>query len=159
MIEQWKDIKGYEGLYKASSEGLIYSIPRANSKGGLIAYSKNHQGYYTVTLAKNGINTTYRVNRLIWKTFNSEIPEGLQVDHINSVRTDNRLENLQLLTPKENLRKARAIPVNGIDKDGNIVIHFDAIYDSENTEYSHSCIARCIKGERKTHKGLHWVRC
>ena len=46
------------------------------------------------------------VHRLVWETFNGEIPKGYEIDHINAVRDDNRLENLQLLTHLDNMRKA-----------------------------------------------------
>lgn len=42
------------------------------------------------------------VHRIIWETFNGEIPDGYQIDHINTIRTDNRLENLRMVTCKEN---------------------------------------------------------
>lgn len=46
-----------------------------------------------------------RVHRLVWMTFNGEIPDHLEIDHINSNKLDNRLENLQLLTPSDNMEK------------------------------------------------------
>lgn len=42
------------------------------------------------------------VHRIIWETFNGDIPDGYEIDHINTIKTDNRLYNLRLVTPKEN---------------------------------------------------------
>jgi len=47
----------------------------------------------------------YRVHRLVWMKFRGEIPEHLEIDHINDIRSDNRLVNLQLLTHAENVAK------------------------------------------------------
>jgi hypothetical protein len=46
-----------------------------------------------------------RVHRLVYQEFVGPIPEGMEIDHISNVKTDNRLENLQMLTKKDNIRK------------------------------------------------------
>lgn len=46
-----------------------------------------------------------RVHRLVWMTFNGKIPEDMEIDHINSNKMDNRIENLQLLSPSDNILK------------------------------------------------------
>ena len=51
-------------------------------------------------------NLNYKAHRFIWECFNGIIPDGKEIDHINNKRDDNRLCNLQLLTPKENSKKA-----------------------------------------------------
>ena len=53
-MEIWKDIKGFEGLYKVSRKGSIYSVPRPGTKGGLLEY-KYDGTYYRVSLYKNGV--------------------------------------------------------------------------------------------------------
>lgn len=60
-------------------------------------------GYYRVALCKNSIRKFYLVHRLVFEAFNSTIPEGLQVNHKNEIKTDNRLSNLNLMTCKENV--------------------------------------------------------
>lgn len=67
---------------------------------------QHNKGYLQLHTSRNGKCLDKSVHRLVWETFNGEIPEGLQIDHKNSVRDDNRLENLQLLTQLENVRKA-----------------------------------------------------
>ena len=49
---------------------------------------------------------SYQTHRFIWECFNGLIPDGKEIDHINNIKSDNRLSNLQLLTPKENGKKA-----------------------------------------------------
>lgn len=107
----WKDIKGYEGLYQASNLGRIKSLPRIvtrNSTKGKIQKRKEHitygsgKKYYSVKLYKNGVKTNKRVNRLVWEAFNGSIPEGMEVNHIDENTKNNRLDNLNLMTPSEN---------------------------------------------------------
>ncbi len=84
-----------------SKDGLIYRL-----KNGILELCKitrNRYGYLVCLV--NG--RTIAVHRLVYETFNNEIPEGYEVDHINFERDDNRLCNLQLLTHAENLKKRR----------------------------------------------------
>lgn len=107
--EIWKDIVGYEGLYQVSNLGNVKSLKNLN----LINPTKVGKGYYGLYLSKNGIRERKYVHRLVLETFKPREDmdikiDGrlyLNVDHINNIKTDNRLENLQWLTPKENTRK------------------------------------------------------
>lgn len=56
-------------------------------------------GYKNLATSKGKI----LLHRLIWETFVGEIPQGYQIDHINTIKTDNRLDNLRCVTPKENM--------------------------------------------------------
>lgn len=84
-----------------SKDGLTYRLVNGVLK--LCKHSHNNCGY--VQCSVRGGNAL--VHRLVYETFNSEIPEGYEIDHINSVRDDNRLCNLQLLTISENRKKRR----------------------------------------------------
>ena len=57
-MEIWKDIKGFEGLYKVSDKGSIYSIPRPGTKGGILKY-KDDGEYYRVLLYKDGVGKQF----------------------------------------------------------------------------------------------------
>lgn len=106
--EIWRDIPDYEGLYQASNMGRIRSLDRVvtHNYGGIAVKKgrilKPRPGRGQVTLIKNGIRTYPLVSRLVYSAFYGPIPEGLQVNHINEDFTDDRLENLNLMTPKEN---------------------------------------------------------
>lgn len=110
--EIWRDIIGYEGLYQISNFGRVRSLDRVEKcrdgklrkrKGIIIILHKNTRGgYLIVTLSKHGVHKTFQVHRLEWEMFYGPIPEDMQVNHINEIKTDNRLENLNLMTPKEN---------------------------------------------------------
>jgi len=114
--EIWKDVLGYEGFYKASNLGNIKSLDRKawngkvwhNLKGRIIKQTLSTNGYYCVFAHKNGVKKLYRVHQLVAMAFLNHTPnrfKGLIVDHINNVKTDNRVENLQLVTARENLSK------------------------------------------------------
>lgn len=94
-MEEWKDIKGYEGLYQVSNEGRVFSI----RKNKLLSPVKNKKsGYIQVSLNKN----THLVHRLVAEAFIPNTENKPVVDHINTIRTDNRIENLRWVTQKEN---------------------------------------------------------
>ena len=98
MNKIWKNIKGYEGKYQISNCGEIRIVGRSILK----KQWKNDHGYCYVGLSYDGKQKQYRVNRLVWESFNGPIPEGMQVNHINEDNSDNRLENLNLMTAKDN---------------------------------------------------------
>lgn len=104
--EVWKPIKGYEGLYEVSNKGNVRSLDRhvmcgkqyCLLKGKPIKPYYTPMGYLMVSLSKN----KYYLHRLIAEAFIPN-PNNLPcIDHINTVRDDNRLENLRWCTKKEN---------------------------------------------------------
>lgn len=117
MEEIWKDIPGYEGCYRVSSVGRVRSLDRLvrNSGGGYICKGvflrpQNRGGYLLVGLYKSGKSKSISIHVLISMSFLGHkrgIVGGLVVDHINNIKTDNRLENLQLITSRENASKDR----------------------------------------------------
>lgn len=62
------------------------------------------KGYMVCGLRFNGIQKQVKSHQVVWIAFNGNIPHGLVVDHINRNPTDNRLENLRIVTPQENLK-------------------------------------------------------
>jgi hypothetical protein len=86
--------------YIFQSDGKIYSKKYKKYIG-----SKTIAGYIEVLLCYNNIKIKGLAHRIIYKKFFNEIPIDLQVDHINNNRSDNSINNLQLLTRKENMNK------------------------------------------------------
>lgn len=101
-METWKDIPGYEGLYQASDLGQIKRIYRSDM---ILQQTKTNTGYLSVGLNANGKQKTCLVHRLVTATFHGWEPDK-DVNHINGVKTDNRIENLQWCTRSENIRHA-----------------------------------------------------
>lgn len=99
----WALIENYKDRYSVSSCGQVYS----NFRGGRIRRQKvNSYGYCVVNLSINHLIRTYSVHRLVAKYFLPDYSEKLQVNHINGIKTDNRLENLEMCTASENLHHA-----------------------------------------------------
>jgi len=81
-------------------DGKLYWLPKSGpGRTGRAGTLKKDQGYRRLRV---GDGKYVSEHRLIWEMHNGPIPEGMQVDHINGIRDDNRIENLQLLTLVEN---------------------------------------------------------
>jgi len=100
--ETWKDVVGYENLYKISSLGKVKSIARNTTSGELIKISSYSSGYLYATLLKNGIAKHYKIHRLVAEAFISNSENKPYVNHINCVKSDNNVTNLEWCTPREN---------------------------------------------------------
>jgi hypothetical protein len=98
-MEQWKDVKGYEGIYQVSNEGRVKSIGYSKER---ILKPINLNGYLIVNLYKDKINKQYYIHRLVCLNFLDNPENKKEVNHINGLKTNNRLENLEWVTPKEN---------------------------------------------------------
>ena len=115
-VEQWKDILDYEGLYQASDLGRIKAMPKDknHSSGKRTFLSKekilkqsNRNEYLGVGLYLELNIKSLLVHHLIASTFLNHIPNAklINIDHKNNIQHDNRLINLQLITPRENSTK------------------------------------------------------
>ena len=103
MREIWKDIKGYEGLYEISDSGRI-----RNSRGKILKQSIGTSGYYTTHLYNHTKRQTVMAHRLVAKTFVPNPENKREVNHINGNKTDNRAQNLEWVTPRENITHSYA---------------------------------------------------
>ena len=100
-MEQWKDIKDYEGLYQVSNQGNVKSLKWGKEK--LLKPGTNGNGYYIVGLSKNGKTQKYVIHRLVYQAFKGDLIEGLVIDHINNIPTQNHIENLQQISQRANV--------------------------------------------------------
>lgn len=115
--EIYKDVIGYEGLYQVSNLGNVKSQQRIKIRkrnGNLIIKekilkpTKDMHGYLRVGLS-NGKLKIFKIHKLVAISFLNHVPNGYKivVDHKNNIKTDNRAENLQLVTNRENTSKDR----------------------------------------------------
>lgn len=115
VLETWRDVVGFEGLYVISNLGKLKSIDRKIKtkdgwcffrKGIDITIRKNNFGYYDTRLCKNGSKKSVFLHRIIAEAFIPN-PDNLpMINHINGIKTDNRIENLEWVSASENSKHA-----------------------------------------------------
>ena len=160
--------------YEVFEDGRIWSYARNK-------WLKPHlrpDGYLVITLSDNDNNVKkYLHHRVVYESVTGQpIPEDLQVNHIDEVKTNNHISNLNLMTPKENTNWATGIermrkgvskantnhpkmskPVAQYDKDGNLIQVWPSASEVERQlGYSQSNITMCCNGKRKTANGFIW---
>ena len=86
--------------YEANRSGIIRHFINKKPVGCL-----NNHGYFKVAVSDNGKRKDFNSHRFIWECFHGLITDKRVVDHINNIKTDNRLDNLQLITQRENTIK------------------------------------------------------
>lgn len=115
MAEQWKDVKGYEGLYQVSDQGRVKSLGQRvayKSRWGTIAYrdypakimhpTDNGCGYMAVILSKDKKIKRHFVHRLVAEAFIGEIG-SLEINHKDYNPRNNAVSNLEIVTHQENV--------------------------------------------------------
>lgn len=100
--EEWRVIKGYESYYKVSNLGGVMSLWGMKNK--LLEQQRNNRGYLTVNLYKGRVAKTRSVHQLVAESFHDHEPCGhkLVINHINLNKLDNRADNLEIVTTREN---------------------------------------------------------
>lgn len=177
MIEVWKDIPGYEGLYQVSNLGNILSLNyKKTHKPHTLKHCISRDGYHRVNLCCNGVRKWF-VHLLVAKSF---IPNPLnkpQINHIDGDKDNNCVSNLEWVSGKENIQHAirnglRKIenhhylsngdhhaskPVLQYDLHGNFIKKWGC--QSEAARF-YNCnsgsINSCVVGRNKTCKGFIW---
>jgi len=96
-MADWRDVVGYEGLYKVSDDGRVWSHKRNKVMRGSC-----RRGYRRICLTNKRRKKSYFIHKLLLIAFVGPNPEGMQTCHNNGIRDDNRLDNLRWDTPKNN---------------------------------------------------------
>ena len=160
MTEIWKDIKGYEGLYKISNYGEVWSVRKR-----ILLKKCETLGYHCVGLTKNKKRKHFKVHRLVANNFVDNPFNKPCVNHIDENKKNNHYSNLEWVTHKENSNWGTAIErrktkrskqIVGINIDNGQIIEFPSINEAGRNGYHISSICLCANGKRSKHKGYKW---
>lgn len=113
---EWRDIKGYEGLYQVSDTGEVRSVDRVSTgkrnrmlKGRVLSKTKTSTGYWKVELCKDGKATSSKVHRLVALAFIDNPENKPSINHIDNNPLNNNVCNLEWCTQAENVLHAVGI--------------------------------------------------
>ena len=164
--EEWKDVVGYEGLYKVSNTGKLFNI-----KLNYIQKECKHcKGYLTVHLRKNKSGKSFLAHRIVAMAF-IDNPNNLdQINHIDGVKTNNNINNLEWCTAYENqihrvyvLKSNPSVKIQPViqrrKNDFTVVNRFDSCkIASRETGISDTSICNNITGRSMSAGGYIWER-
>lgn len=158
MQEQWKDIKGYEGIYQISNLGRIKNL----NTNKILFKAPDKSGYIRIHLYKNGSFKAFGVHRLVADAFIPNPNNKKHVNHIDENKSNNCVSNLEWATPKENNNHGSRTTRQSNSKKIKIkCVELDMVFDSakdasEILNVDRSSITACCKGKRKTVGGYHF---
>ena len=171
--EVWRPVVGYEGSYEVSNLGKVKSLDRLiyhkesdtyhRVKGRLLSICLDRKGYQFVALGAKR-SSQKRVHRLVAEAFIPNPENKTFVDHINTIRTDNRIDNLRWVTCSENCNNPnslskRTIRVAQIDPMTDKVIKIWPSVSSVERAFNSKNISACCNGKIKTARNYKWKHC
>ena len=164
MTERWKSIDGHP-LYEVSSAGRV-------RRGDFVFKTPIGSAGYPLVMLGN--RKHYSVHRLVALAFLEKAPDCTQVNHINGIRSDNRLENLEWCTASQNVKHGFAMgrrptcdgkrgeqhptskPVIATCRKTRMERRYGNAMDAVREGFESSCISRCASGKQRHHKGFEW---
>lgn len=171
--EFWVPIKGYENEYHISSHGRVMSLERKVKSGKrtirikrkILKLHTNDDGYFVLTLNKNGIQNGFRVGRLVAIHFVDNPENKKEVNHIDEIKSNDYYKNLEWTTPKQNVNHGTCIQrrseklskkVLQYDLNGNFIREWNSTMECERNGFHSGCISDCCNNKRKKHQNFIW---
>ena len=164
--EVWKDVVGYEGLYKVSNKGKVFSVERISLQGRKIGGqslkpARNKYGYLWVNLCKNGKTKAEYIHRLVAQAFIPNPNNFPQVNHIDEVKTNNNAKNLEWCTSKynanhgtriERITQTQSKKVKAINIKTGEVLTFNSAKEAGGEGYGKGEVSKACRGVYKSRR-------
>ena len=162
--EVWKDVVGYEGIYKVSNKGNVRSVVRKDSIGRKCGgrkrkHSCDKWGYLKVNLYKNGKVKTRFIHRLVAEVFLPNPNNFPQVNHIDEIKDNNDVKNLEWCTSKHNanhgtrnerVAQAQSKKVRAINVKTGEALTFDSTREAGRKGYDQVAVSSACRGVYKS---------
>lgn len=166
-MEIWKDIENFNGKYQVSNLGRVKSLSRyrrgKNStmvfvKERILKGKKDKDGYieFGLCIGEHKKMKYYRGHRLVAEAFIPNPNNYPIINHINEIKDDNRVENLEWCSYSYNATYSIGRKVLQIKPNGEIVKEWESIAEASKNGYDRSTIGKCCRGVFDTHKGYIW---
>ena len=165
--EIWRDVVGFEGFYKVSNKGNVYSVERRSLQGikigeRMLKPLRDKYGYLTVGLYKNGKMQRKFIHRLVTEAFIPN-PNGFpEVNHKDEVKDNNNVNNLEWCDTRYNLNygtarkraaKKTSKKVKAVNVETGEVLTFSSTVEAERKGYHQGTISASCRGVYKNSKG------
>lgn len=162
---QWKPIPNFS-WYLISNKGQVYD--RISNR--IVSQNYNSCGYKRVRIVDDeGNRRQMFVHRLVYMAFIGEIPKGMQINHKDECKVNNDVENLEVVTPSQNinygtanirrgqvLRIIKRKPINQYSMNGKLLNTFDSLNDAECVGFAGTHIIDCCRGRKTSYNGYKW---
>ena len=157
MVHEWRDVVGYEGLYKVSEYGDVLSL-NYNHTGNkkLLKQNNDGRGYLQVDLYKNGSSKKCKIHKIVATAFCEGADYFSVVNHMDEDKTNNHYSNLEWCTSEYNTRYS-LYKVEKRVKCVELNKEFKSLTEAAKYTNIKICsISACVTGKQKTAGGYHW---
>lgn len=165
-----KPVVGFEGIYEVSDCGSLFRVARGQ---GCVQWKRlkpcaNSQGYFNVSLCKNGKAKSYKVHAIVAAAFIPNINGYREINHIDGNKFNNHVNNLEWCDSSHNNAHAHRTGLNKVNGDKAMrevigthlvtgdIVRFHSIGEARRNGFHDSTISACCKGKRPNHSGYQW---